>query len=182
LLEAFFQAPLNGAQWRILLWVIRPTYGWHQSAAPFSWYRIAKDISMDRGGVVRAGARLISSGILRTDGNEIGILEDPRQWKCFKLAPQVEGAMMGVSDDGEHLKAMTSVSARDDARHRERCQESALLRRAKESSKERKRYKEKCPAKTDDGPQRFQNGALSEHHPAGAARPIPGKYDGLSQN
>ncbi len=167
LLDAFLQAPLSGTQWRILLWVIRHTYGWHVSATRFSWYRIAHDTSLDRGGIVRGGARLVRARILRVQGNEVGIEEDPTQWEYSKLAPQrgeAENiAMTIVSDDARHPKAMTTGIASDDNEHRKRCQESALFRRAKDSSKERlKKYKDTGSGPNDDGRHRLLATAHTE--------------------
>jgi hypothetical protein len=52
----------------------------------------------------------------------------------------------------------------------------------KDSSKDNIKKKRKATAKDDAG-QPFRNGAFSKrHHPAGAAIPIPGKYDSLSEN
>src|SRR5205823_645692 len=106
--------------------------------------------------------------------------EDSTQWRCSRLAPQGGRAMPEVSDDGCQREPMTGIIATDDDNQRKRCQEASLFRRAKDSSKEKERYKDRTPAKTDDRRQRFQNGAFSEHHPAGAARPVPEKYDSLS--
>jgi phage replication O-like protein O len=167
LLEALLHAPLSGTQWRIVGWVVRQTYGWNRHVAPFTWYRIAGDLSMDRGGVVRAGNRLLRSGILFAQGGGVGIQKNDAQWKRRMLAPQreEEGEMTGVSADGCPRKAMTGNIANDDERHRKRCQDTALFRRAKDSSKDRsKTYIE------------------MHRDRAGAAKPVPSKYDGLSQN
>ena len=64
LLGALLHARLSGTQWRILLWVIRHTYGWNRSTTAFSWYQIAKELSLDRGGVFRAGKRLLEGAML----------------------------------------------------------------------------------------------------------------------
>jgi phage replication O-like protein O len=165
LLEALLRTPLNGTQWRVVGWVVRQTYGWNRDVAPFTWYRIARDLSMDRGGIVRAGNRLLRSGILFAQVGGVGIQKNDAQWNRQMLAPQGEGAMTGVSADGGPRKAMTGNIANDDERHRKRCQETALFRRAKDSSKDRsKTY------------------IQMNRNRAGAAKPVPNKYDGLSQN
>jgi hypothetical protein len=43
-MEAFLSLPLNGTQWRIVLWIIRNTLGWNRSSIPFRWYRLAKEL------------------------------------------------------------------------------------------------------------------------------------------
>ncbi len=184
LLEALLRLPLTGTQWRILLWVTRQTLGWNREKTPFSWYRIANDLAIDRGGAVRAGHKLLRSGILYSDGNEVGLQPDPAHWEPATLARKERGAMTGVSDDGSQRKPMTGIIANDDAGQRKRCRESSLFRRAKDSSKERiKKYKDRHSRKNDDA--RHRSGTTNNgerRHLAGAARPIPGKYDGLSQN
>jgi phage replication O-like protein O len=183
LFEALLRARLSGAQWRIVLWVIRQTLGWNRNRTPFSWYRIACDLDMDRGGVVRAGHRLLQCGILHSDPGQIGIQEDLAVWQRPIATPPGEKAMTNVSADGRPREAMTGVIATDDDCHRNRCQPSSLFRRAKDSSKDRLKTYKKTGAASDATRQRFQNGAFSEQrHPAGAARPIPRKYDGLSQD
>src|ERR1051326_1113404 len=54
LLEALLRTRLSGAQWRIILWVVRQTYGWNRFSAPFTWYRIARDVGMSRPALYRA--------------------------------------------------------------------------------------------------------------------------------
>jgi phage replication O-like protein O len=181
LLEALLHTRLNGAQWGILLWVVRQTFGWNRNTTPFSWYRIATDLVMDRGGVVRAGHRLVRSGILYLEGDEIGIQQDDALWLCAGVpAP---GAMTGVIDDRHHRKGVTGIIESGDGNQRMRRQASSLFRRAKDSSKDRIKKKRKTGPLPDIARQPFENGALSErHHPAGAARPIRGKYDCLSQD
>lgn len=169
LLEALLRVPLNGTQWRIVGWVVRHTYGWNRDVVRFSWYRIARDLSIDRGGVVRAGTRLMRSGILCAQGGNVCVQKNDSQWNRRMLSPQGGGAiaMTGVSADGRPRKPMTGDIANDDGRHRKRSPETALSRRVKDSRKDRlKTYIEMRRAS-----------AL-----AGAAKPIPGKYDRLSQN
>ena len=185
LFDALLLAPLSGTQWRILFWVVRQTYGWHRSTTPYSWYRIAKELSIDRGGAVRAGHRLLRSRILRLEGREIGVQEEHPQWKLARFdccdAQSGSVAMSGIHEDIQHPKAMTSGIKTDDAQQPKRCPASAVFRRAKESSKERKKYKEIRARGIAASSQRSQNGALSEQHPAGAAAPVPGKYAGICQ-
>lgn len=134
LLEALLHARLNGTQCRILLWVIRHTYGWHRRTVVFSWYQIAKALSLDRGGVVRAGNALLQAGILQARDGWLGIQTDRGQWDRGILPPSDDVSQLWISG----IEAMTKIIATDDARHRKRCQESSLFRRAKDSSKDRK--------------------------------------------
>src|SRR5262249_29625189 len=65
LLDALSRARLSSAEVRILLWVIRRTYGWNRNRARFTWYGMAKDLKANRGTVFRAGARLLHNCVLR---------------------------------------------------------------------------------------------------------------------
>ena len=76
LLEALLGVRLNGTQWRVLLWMIRKTLGWNRNTTSFSWYQIASDLAMDRGGVVRAGHKLLGTGILYSEDCRLGIQRD----------------------------------------------------------------------------------------------------------
>jgi hypothetical protein len=60
-----------------LVLIIRQTYGWHREMTPFSWYRIARDLHLDCGGVVRTGRSLLEAGILFTENKELGIETNP---------------------------------------------------------------------------------------------------------
>ena len=182
LLEALLQRPLNGTQWRILFWVIRHTFGWNRDRTPFSWYQIARDMTLDRGGVVRAGNRLMHSGILSAVENRLGIQQDFTQWQRSGRAPVGQQTMTGVSADSCQRKAMTDIIESADDCHRKRGQPSSFFRRAKDSIKDKsKTYKERHPNEIGDQQHRRKpQGGGREYSSAGAAKPIPGKYDGLS--
>jgi len=188
LLEALLKLDLTGTQWSILMWTLRNTIGWNRETTHFSWYRIAKDLSMDRGGIVRAGSRLLQANVLCACAGELGIEGDHRRWEKSMFRQQCEENgqlwMPGISDDGRHRKPMTGNIAGDDQRHPNRCPQSSLFRRAKDSSKNRlKTYKNRHSLKNDDARHRLGTTANTERwHLAGAAKPIPGKYDSLSQN
>src|SRR5882672_6073138 len=85
LLEALVRVRLSGSQWRIVLWVIRQTLGWNRSTTAFSWYRIARDLALDRGGLLRAGRMLLRSGILYSGGGQLGIQEDSTLWQYPRM-------------------------------------------------------------------------------------------------
>src|SRR5712691_5048113 len=63
-LEALLCKRLSGAQWRLIFWVIRNTYGWNRPSAPFTWYRIAKELGMSRPALFRAGQNLLARGVM----------------------------------------------------------------------------------------------------------------------
>ena len=140
LLETLLPVRLSGLEWRVLLWVLRNTLGWNRRLTLFSWYAIAQELKANRAAVLRAGRRLIQTGILFKDGRCLGavIAED------------------GATSDAARQRSSPSSGA---PRHRNRRQAASLFRRVKDSSKENNIWA----------------------HSAGAARPIPGKYDRLEE-
>src|SRR5215471_10446502 len=80
LLEALLCSKLTGVQLRVALWVIRNTYGWNRELTPFSWYRIAKDLALNRGSAHRAGKILLKSKLLFFHNGELGIQRDYDLW------------------------------------------------------------------------------------------------------
>lgn len=162
LIERLLKTRLTSVQWRILLWTIRHTHGWNRRTTPFSWYRIAKDLSLDRGGVVRAGKRLLLSGVLAVEDGRLGVKTAIDQ----RPVPQ----NYAQSDDSD--PPMTAVIA--DARQRKRGRPSSVFRRAKDRCKDIKDIR--IPFATLQRPT-----AQTLYHSAGAAKPVPGKYDSIAE-
>jgi DNA-directed RNA polymerase specialized sigma24 family protein len=79
LLQAFVRLRLNGTQWRMVLWVAREIARRKQRTTPFTWYRIAQELSVDRGAACRAGARLVRAKLLFVQTKRIGLRRDYRQ-------------------------------------------------------------------------------------------------------
>ncbi len=76
LLEPMLRIGLNGTQFRILLWVMRNSYGrMGAKSADYTWGRIARDIRSDRPNVSRGGRAMLEMGVLKVvaAGGEIGI-------------------------------------------------------------------------------------------------------------
>ena len=186
LLEALVSSRLTGVELRIILWVIRHTAGWNRNVTPFTWYRIAKRLGGSRAVVWRAGRNLVKANILFLENRQLGIHKD-FQWRLPRLTPTGDAAqqlwMPGMDVAWEQRRPLPGSNASVAAGQRTRCMEATLFRRAKDSSKDRlKTYKKPGPL-SDASRQRFQNGAFNEQrHPAGAARPIPRKYDSLSED
>ncbi len=184
LFAALLRLDLTGTQWSIVLWTLRNTIGWNRETARFSWYRIAKELSMDRGGIARAGSKLLGANVLFLRDGQLGIQTDHREWDRRAFRCPYDDArqlwMPGVWDDQRHRKPMTGDIASDDEGHRNRCPESSLFRRTKDNGKDRlKTYKDRHPRTTDDARQQLCT-THQRRHLEGAAKPIPGKYDGLS--
>jgi phage replication O-like protein O len=165
LLEALLQLPLSGGQWRILGWVIRQTWGWNREKTAFSWYQIAKDVRLDRSALFRAGRQLVATGILSSNGGALGIQADAGLWNRHALGPsraQERGALRGNNVAGPPQSPMplghASVAAGPHARRRGPSPFRRMKDRWKDTSK------------------------TSKDRDAGAAGPIPGKYERLSEN
>jgi phage replication O-like protein O len=181
ILEALLDMSLNGTQWRICLWVIRQTYGWNRNSTPFTWYGVAKAIHITRPALYRAGQALLAAQILTVRDGHLAIQTDCGLWR--RTERPGSAALPSSNVAGKQPLALPDSNESVAGRQPKRCQEATLFRRAKDSSKDNIKKKEKIAVSAGSARPTFQNGAFSEqHHPAGAARPIPGKYDGLSQN
>lgn len=147
LLEDLLRCPLTGTEWRIILWIVRETYGWNRTWTPFTWYRIARELGINRGVAYRAGRSLIQAGHVEE--------------KVMATLPH------GSSDAPKQRFPLPGSNVSVAYRHPKRCLRATVFRRAKDSKEKLKTYINSAQAN-------------SEKHPAGAARPVPGKYDGLS--
>jgi len=176
-LEALLRARLSGGQYRVLFWVIRHTYGWNRPGASFTWYRIARDIGLSRPAAYRAGQTLMAAGILVVQEGQVAIQVRNNDGRQLLIPGLDVAAKQRFSLPGSN--ATVAVTQPN------RCQETTLFRRAKDSSKDKlKTFKDTHRSETDGSrrPRRPQGRREREGAPAGAARPISGKYDSLSQD
>jgi phage replication O-like protein O len=181
LLEALLTSRLTGIQLRIILWVIRNTAGWNRTLTPFSWYRIAKKIGGDRAVVWRAGQKLLEAHVLFLEDGHLGIQNEEDRWRLPRLAPSSDAAlqlsMPGIDVAWEQRQPLPASNAAVAAGQRKRCPETTVFREAKDRCKENSKTYIKTSAAGDVTRHRLRNVTFNEHrHPAGAARPIPGKY------
>jgi len=156
-LDALLKMSLTGTELRVVLWVVRQTLGWNRETASFTWYRMAKELGADRGGVFRAGKRLIREQVLVSGNGQIAVTTNPRVRPGIRRDPGT----------------MTVSSGCDSTRG----SPSSVFRGAidKETSQ---RDKEIRLQPSGDARHRFG----ADPHPAGAARPIRGKYDSVSKD
>jgi phage replication O-like protein O len=190
LLEALLAFRMTGVQLRIILWVIRNADGWNRRLTPYRWYQIAKKLGSPRTVVWRAGQKLLQANVLLLEDGQLGIQKDDARWRIPRLVPadedarqlQIPGTDVTWQQRKRYLQATQALPG-SNADVTAGYLQATLFRRAKDILKDiLKTYKNIRPASVVPR-QRFRNGALTEqHHPAGAARPVPGKYDGLSQN
>ena len=99
-LEALLHEHLNGGQWRIIFWVIRKTYGWNRSGAPFTWYKIAKDVGMSRPAIYRAGRALLANGVLVAQQGQLAIrcesvASEQRPTQALNVAGEASLSLLG---------------------------------------------------------------------------------------
>ena len=162
LLDALIHARLTGSQWRVLLWVLRYTYGWHRPWTLFTWYRIAQEICMDRPTVYRAGKTLLRANVLTCDGGRLAIQMDYGQWGNDHLEREPVGAGQLRIAAIDPLPGNNGSVA---CRQRNRCPETTHFRRVKESSKERlKTVVGARPVDNEHGERRVYEG--TDQHPA----------------
>ena len=88
LLNALLTIPLTGTQFRIVLWVIRYTVGYHRASTAFSWYSLAHKLRLDRAAAYRAGVALIQANILVPQNGSLAIQADVDAWLMSVVAKQ----------------------------------------------------------------------------------------------
>ena len=92
LLEQLALVPMSGVCLRVVLYVIRVTYGYGRKDAPMSIVDIATNTSSTRSYVSEALNWLEGSKIITRNGRNIGIQKDWEQWKsvrkCGRKRPQ----------------------------------------------------------------------------------------------
>jgi phage replication O-like protein O len=171
LLGGLLVAPLTAVQLRVALWVLRQTVGWNRPLTKFTWYGIAKDLCLDRAGVLRAGRTLLDGQLLYAESGRIGIEPNPVRWNIRRRL-----RVTGITDDVRPRFTMTRNSEPDVPGQPPRGPGAPLCRRAIDTPKHQK------PIHQDRqrGAQKrnFRGWRIS----AGAAEPIPNKYERLSED
>jgi phage replication O-like protein O len=149
LLEALIQARLNGGQFRVLLWVIRQTYGWNRPLTPFTWYRIAKELGTHRPAIYRAGRALLKAGVLITQGQQISIQPDSGSWSGgLWSSTSVAGTQLSMTDvdvAGEQRLQVPASNASVSGTPQKRSPQATLFRREKDIKDSLKTYATMAP-------------------------------------
>jgi len=115
LADALMRSRLTACQWCVLFWALRHTLGWNRHSAPFTWYRVAKEIGMNRSSALRAGRLLVRAGLLSLEDQRLRVQTDPTCWS-------------------KALRRCTSAVAQ-----RKRCGGATLFRRTIDMSKDFKK-------------------------------------------
>src|SRR5215470_5896377 len=81
ILEAIALVPMSARELKVVLAIIRRTYGWNTKTATITAYSIAELTGIDRTHASRTLKRLIDRKILIRDGDSIGLQKDHDQWE-----------------------------------------------------------------------------------------------------
>ncbi len=85
LLDAFMRLNLSEHAWRIVICIIRHSYGWHKKTAYLTQSQIARATGLDVRLIPRTVKRLSSRGIILRDGNAYGLQKDYSQWRVSSV-------------------------------------------------------------------------------------------------
>ena len=81
ILEALVRTHLCPNEWKIVILVIRKTFGWHKRTDWIALSQIAQYTGITRSNVCRYIKSLIQRNILvRSDTKHVGLLEDTTKW------------------------------------------------------------------------------------------------------
>ena len=85
LLDAFMRLNLSEHAWRIVICIIRHSYGWHQKTAYLTFTQIARATGLDVRLIPRTVKRLCTRGIIIRTGNAYGLQKDYSQWQVSSV-------------------------------------------------------------------------------------------------
>jgi phage replication O-like protein O len=80
LAEALMRSPLTTSQWRVFVWALRRTLGWNRESTPFTWYRVANEIGLNRSCVSRAARFLVHERLVSVNDGRLRVQTDPTLW------------------------------------------------------------------------------------------------------
>lgn len=185
LFESLLRARFSGGQWRVLLWVVRHTHGWNRRFTSFTWYQMAKDIALDRAATYRAGKALLRAGLLVVAGHQLALQEDSENWSSSVLSCSRLDARQLLIPGMDVVKAQHEPvfggSAKLQTEQRVRSPETTVLGRGKDGGKEGLKTSKDSPVQARWSLEHWRSRA-NNHVSAGAAMPIPKKYDRVSQD
>jgi len=88
LLEALARESITGGEWRVLIWLIRHTFGWHQEGVRVRIIKLSRDLGIDKAYAHRILKRLVERGIVvdsRVNKSAVKyrICCNPKRWKTL---------------------------------------------------------------------------------------------------
>lgn len=151
ILEKLARMPLSPSQWRVLLCIIRKTYGWHKKVDYIANFQIVEATGLCKAVVSRCLKGLNDMQLITRKGKLIGFQKDWEQWG--KLAKQSTSEKLAIpstelaESSTELTKSSTKVS-------------SCAVTQKKKETIQKKLYKRKTPLKRK--PTFFENIHLTE--------------------
>lgn len=85
LLDAFMRLNLSEHAWRIVICIIRHSYGWHKKTAYLTLSQIARATGLDVRLIPRTVKRLSGRGIIIRDGTAYGLQKDYSRWRVSSV-------------------------------------------------------------------------------------------------
>lgn len=85
LIEAFAQVNLRPYEWRVLMYVVRKTYGWNKKSDVLSVSQIAEGTKLQKPHACRAKNSLVKKNILRIEAGKTGLNKDYESWAVTNL-------------------------------------------------------------------------------------------------
>lgn len=105
LLEALIAYPFTAAQYKVLLVVIRKTYGWRKKKSQISYGTISRSTGLTKRYAKKTVSRLIADRVLIKEksatGNILGLNKHYLQWKLWITSKE------GVSQDTQEVSSKT---------------------------------------------------------------------------
>lgn len=92
LLEHLYHVDLTGAELRIMLCVIRMTYGWQEKETIIRQVDIASETGMVKSTINSAMRRLVGKNMLQING-VVGINKNWEEWDCKKVRQLVQSSL-----------------------------------------------------------------------------------------
>lgn len=124
LLEAMCALRLNGQQWRVLMTIIRKTYGWNQKEDWISGSQIAQMTGLHRPHVCRALKALLAARVILRDGRRVGVQKDYTAWtnvtqsgNCYPIRQQNNVTQSGNAVTQSGNKTLPNQVHTKDKRH-----------------------------------------------------------------
>ena len=113
IIDALARLHLSGNQWRVLMVVLRQTYGWNQKEARITVTQFQQKTGLDRRHTVRELNALISRKIIAKIGNGKNITyrfqKDFSQWQSLpKMAPIAKNGNVAIAKNGNDQKILPS--------------------------------------------------------------------------
>jgi len=91
---------LSPTQYKIVMWILRQTYGWHKPMVERDLTRIADALGIDKTAACRAIRALIADGVVLQDGRGIAVNPDVDAWGAgIEEATDAPAADQGAVDN-----------------------------------------------------------------------------------